>query len=92
MANSLIIQRMLDAIKEFEARKLSASNLEESLEMHMQALEQIGSQEINVSRRFGYRIVAADLADGEQEFEGDEKVSTVLNELRRFLRSLPSEK
>lgn len=89
MSNSSVIKRMFDSIQKYEAGKLTSENLEQSLETHMKALEGIGSHEISASRKLAYRIVAAHLSDGEQEFKDDEKVSKVLDDLRQFLRSLP---
>jgi len=89
MSNFSVIKRMLDSIEKYESGKLTATDLEQSLETHMRALEGIGSREISASRDLAYRIVKAHLVDDAQEFEGDEKVSEVVGELRQFLRSLP---
>ena len=90
MANPDIIARMQHILDDYEAGRILPEQVERSLEFHMQALEGIGLQSIHRVRTFSHRLVSAHLSDGEQEFRDDERVSTVVSELRRFLSSLPA--
>jgi len=90
MANSDIIASMMRVVDDYEARRASPEEVESSLESRMQALEGIGLPTIHQMRTFTHRLVSAHLSDGEMEFKDDERVETVLSELRDFLRSLSS--
>jgi hypothetical protein len=90
MANSDIIASMLRVVDDYAARRVSPEEVETSLESCVQALEGIGLPHIHRIRAFTHRLMSAHLSDGEMEFKDDERVETVLCELRDFLRSLPS--
>ncbi len=90
MANSDLIAKMQSVVDDYEVGRILPEQVEQALEFHMQALEGVDLPAIHKVRSFSYRLVAAHLADGEQEFRGDERVSTVLAELRCFLHSLPA--
>jgi hypothetical protein len=90
MANSDIITSMLRTLDDYEASRISPEEVEKSLESHMQALEGIALPSIHRVRTFAHRLVAAHLTDGEIEFKDDERVQTVLADLRGFLRSIPA--
>jgi len=81
---------MLSIVDDYEAERVSPEEVESSLESRMQALEGIGLPRIHQMRAFTHRLVSAHLSDGEMEFKDDERVETVICELRDFLRSLPS--
>ena len=89
MANASLIGRMLHAVDEYEARRLSAQQVERSIEFHMGELERIGLREVRESRNLCYRLVVAECSVGEHELIDAEQVSGVVSEMRRFLRSLP---
>ena len=89
MANVSLIGRMLHAIDEYEAGRLSTEQVERFIEFHMGGLERIGLREVRESRNLCHRLVAAHCLVGEEEFIGAEQVSGVVSEMRRFLRSLP---
>ncbi len=89
MANSDLIMRMENILDDYEAGRISPERAGQSLESHMQALEGIGLASVHQIRTFAHRLLAAHLSDGEQEFKDDERVATVLAELRSFLRTLP---
>jgi hypothetical protein len=90
MANSDVIASMLRIVDDYEASRISPEEIERSLEFHMQALEGIRLPSIHEVRSFTHRLVAAHLSDGELEFKDDERIDSVLAELREFLRSLPA--
>jgi hypothetical protein len=90
MANSDIIASMLRVLADYEVGRVSPDEVESSLESRMQALERVDLPSIHKVRTFTHRLVSAHRSDGEMEFEDDERVETVLSELRDFLRSLPS--
>jgi hypothetical protein len=90
MANSDLIASMLRVVDDYEAGRISPEEVERALEFHMQALERIGLPSIHEVRTFAHRLVAAHLSDGQMEFKDDERVQSVLDELRGFLRSLPA--
>jgi hypothetical protein len=89
MANASLIGRMLHAVDEYEAGRLSSEQVERFIEFHMEGLERIGSRQIHESRSLCYRLVVAHCSVGEEEFIDAEQVSVVVADLRRFLRSLP---
>lgn len=81
---------MLRIVDDYEAKRVSPEEVESSLESRMQALEGLGLSSIHQMRAFTHRLVSAHLSNGEMEFRDDERVETVLYELRGFLRSLTS--
>ncbi len=89
MAIASLISRMLHAVDEYEAGRLSSEQVERFIESHMEGLERIGLREVHESRRLCHRLVVAHCSVGEEEFIDTEQVSVVVAELRRFLRSLP---
>jgi hypothetical protein len=89
MANVSLIGRMLHAIDEYEAGRLSTEQVEQFIEFHIGGLERIGLREVRESRNLCHRLVDAHCSVGEEKFIGDEQVSGVVSEMRRFLRSLP---
>jgi hypothetical protein len=89
MANVSLVSRMLHAVDEYEAGRLSSEQVERLIESHMEGLERIGLQEVHKSRSLTHRLVSAHCFDGVEEFMDVEQVKVVVAELRRFLRSLP---
>jgi hypothetical protein len=89
MANESLIGRMLHAVDEYQAGRLSSEQVGRFIESHMEGLERIGLREVHESRTLCYRLVVARCSVGEEEFIDAEQVSVVVAELRRFLRSLP---
>jgi hypothetical protein len=89
MANASLIRRMLGAVDEYEAGRLSSEQLERLIESHMEGLERIGLRQVHESRDLTHRLVIAHCSDGVEEFLDLERASVVLADLRRFLRSLP---
>src|SRR5437899_1068201 len=89
MANASLISRMLHAVDEYEAGRLSSEQVERLIESHLEGLERIGLREVHESRTLCHRLVVAHCSVGEEEFIDAEEVSVVVADLRRFLRSLP---
>src|SRR5262245_41152962 len=88
MANASLVGRMLHAVDEYDAGRLSSEQLERFIESHIEGLERIGVRELHESRSLCHRLVVAHCSVGEEEFIDAEQVSVVIAELRRFLRSL----
>jgi hypothetical protein len=89
MANASLIGRMLHAVDEYEAGRLSSEKVERLIESHIEGLERIGLRQIHESRSLTHRLVTAHFSDGMEEFIDVEQVPGVVADLRRFLRSLP---
>lgn len=89
MANASLIGRMLHAVDEYEAGRLSSEQVERFIEFHMGGLERIGLREVRESRDLCHRLVVAHCSVGEEEFIDAEQVSAVVAEMRQFMRSLP---
>jgi hypothetical protein len=89
MSNASIIKRILSTLDSYESGGVLATDVETAVERSIHALEGLTSKQISKSRDLSYRLVCAHLTDGGIEYEGDEKVSQVLLEFRRFLGSLP---
>ena len=89
MANATLIARMLRAVDEYTAGRLSSEQVERAIEFHMAGLERIGLREVHESRTLCHRLVVAHSSVGEEEFIEAEQVGAVVAELRQFLRSLP---
>jgi hypothetical protein len=79
---------MHELIDRFEARELSATEVENAIESHVQALEGIDLKAIHEARHLCYRLVVSDLTEIERELVDGEEVSTVLKAFRHFLDSL----
>jgi hypothetical protein len=90
MANSNIIASMLRIVDDYEASRLSPEDVQKSLGSHMQALEGVELTSIHTMRGFTHRLVSAHIVDDEMEFKDDERVQTVLAEMRSFLHALPA--
>lgn len=89
MPNAGLIARMLHALDEFDANRLSSEQVELAVDFHMQGLEQIGLREIHEARCLTRDLVRAHCSVGMEEFIDVEQVPLVVKELRRFLKSLP---
>jgi hypothetical protein len=89
MANRDIIVRMEAILDEYEAGRVSALDVERSIQSHIEALEALPYSRIKDADYLCSRLVKA-LPTGEaSEFLGGEDAATVLADLRKFLASLP---
>ncbi len=79
MANTNIISSLLEHCRRHEAGEITATQLEDEIESHAQALEGLSSQEIGRFRDFAARLVHAQFEDA---------TSSVLGEFRTWLASL----
>ena len=66
---------MFEVLNHYEAGKLSPDQVEESLQFHLDALEGIGSKEDRKLNDLTYRLVVADMSEGEEQFVDGETVT-----------------
>ena len=92
MANCDIIDRMIGLLDDYEAGRIQPTDVERSMEMNIRALEALPYAYIKQASTLCYRLVAAHLNDGPEEFPNEEVVTKVLAEFRQFLASLPGAK
>ena len=92
MSNTRIVERIDQQIRDFKKGKISTTNLEQSVDSYVQALEKIDQKTIEKFRAFTYRVVSSDLTDDERELTPDvENLENVLAEFRIFLSRLKEE-
>lgn len=89
MSNPGLISRMLHALDEYEAGRLSSVQVERMLLFHMEGVEGVRLSVLHEASDLAYRLVTAHMEAGMEEFIDTEEVAEVLSEMRRFLRSLP---
>ena len=90
MSNFSIIERMQGLVDSYQAKSLTATQVEGALETSMEALERIQTRHIHEMRHLTYRLVTSDFSVGEEVFYSAESVDVVIKDLRAFISGLPS--
>ena len=75
-------------LQEFEARRLTATEIESAVEYSIQAMEGITQREVEVTRDLTYRLVVADAEDESPLPNSGPDVTTALQALREKIRQL----
>ena len=82
MGNSGIISQILENCRRHEAGEITATQLEQEIESHCQALEGLSTADISRFRDFSFRLVHAHF---------DDTTPTVMAEFRSLLRLVSNE-
>ncbi len=68
--------------REFESRRLSATELESEIEYSIQAMEGVSQRDVELTRDLAHQLVASDLEDESNSPEVASSVLDVLQQLR----------
>ena len=88
MSNASIAKRILEAIKGFEAGKLSASAIAESIELHEPALESVDRRVRDKLHELSVQALEQDLTPFEEETLGLQASRNAVNALKELLASI----
>ena len=88
MSNQSIAKDMLTILDHFSAGRVSATDVEDGVERAIQAMENVGSREIDRSRDLTLELVEASLSDDSEGVSLGPEVQDALDALRRFVVAL----
>lgn len=80
---------MEDVLKKYEMGGISPIEVENSMEFHAQALENISSKEINAIRELTYQLVIGHMSDEYEEYCDAPAIEDILKRFRDLLNNLP---
>lgn len=89
MSNSNIIARLHCLLDEYEAEEIQPTQLEKAVQSHMEAIEGLSYEQMKRADLLCYRIVTADLRDGDEVSIAPDAVEEVLSDFRKFIDQLP---
>ena len=90
MANRDIITRMSAVLDDYEAARVGPSDVERSIQFHIEALEALPYARVKEAGTLCHRLMSAHMSAGEKEFIGEEDIAKVLTDIRMFLALLPA--
>jgi hypothetical protein len=91
MSNSNLIDRMSDALDQFERGELPPRALEKLFDACMAGLERVRSKELRTAETLIGRLLVAHFVEDEIEFGHPDDVEKMIAECRKFLNSLPTD-
>jgi hypothetical protein len=89
VSNASVIQRMHTLLDQYRANELSAGELEQAVEFHLDALEFIDLDVVHRARSLCSKLTYAHFLDGDEEFGEPQDAAAALAEFHQFLDTLP---